>query len=304
MQGEKVREYKKRGPKPFIVGQPRTKIQPFIKRLVKMLADPKCANTITWEEADGYGVLTILQPENLQQELLPKYFKHSKLTSLIRQLNMHGFRKLHKRRHKEGQKMIFASKHFIPNQLDLYKNIRRLGDQAGPVERDSSRLYRLQEQVKDLELKVALLESDKIFKILEFLRSGPLFTYSPQLNYVLKILGNSFSGSNQDNFRQRLTCKDVDRYNLIRDLLSSLNYKFIHEKKWQVQQRNWQAGRKESSQLQPDSDFDQICRENSWTSMDFYHKLKNLSSFLDSPSKDSEEATTIASGSNTDLLDF
>jgi len=304
MQGEKIREYKKRGPKPFIAGQPRTKIQPFIRKLVKMLADPKCANTMTWEEVDGYGVLKILQPENLQQELLPKYFKHSKLTSLIRQLNMHGFKKLHKRHHKEGHKMVFASKYFIPNQPDLYRNIIRLSDQEGPDERDSSRLYRLQTQVKELELKVALLESDKIFKILEFLRSGPLFTYYPLLNNVLKVLGSSFSSSKQDNFRQRLTSKDVDRFNLIRDLLSGLNYKFIHEKKWQVQQQNWQAGRKESSQLQPDSDFDQICRENSWTSMDFYHKLKNLSSFLDSPSKDSEEATTIASGSNTDLLDF
>lgn len=56
-----------------------------------------------------------------QQVVLPKYFRHNKINSFIRQLNMYGF---HKSR-KEHSKSVFSHPLFQKNREDLLCEIKR-----------------------------------------------------------------------------------------------------------------------------------------------------------------------------------
>ena len=67
-------------------------VKPFISKLHSMVADPNTDDYFTWT-SDGSG-LTILNVERFVSELLPLYFKHSNLSSFVRQLNTYGFSKI------------------------------------------------------------------------------------------------------------------------------------------------------------------------------------------------------------------
>lgn len=51
------------------------------------------AKTITWDVAEK-GI-RILNQQKLEEILLPKYFRHHKLSSFVRQLNMYDFHKVY-----------------------------------------------------------------------------------------------------------------------------------------------------------------------------------------------------------------
>ena len=53
--------------------------------------------------------------------MLPKYFRHRKINSFIRQLNMYGF---HKSR-KDNAKSIFSHTKFMKDREDLLNTIKR-----------------------------------------------------------------------------------------------------------------------------------------------------------------------------------
>lgn len=57
----------------------------------------------------------------LQEIVLPAYFRHKKINSFIRQLNMYGF---HKSR-KDNSKSIFSHPNFIKGREDLLPTIKR-----------------------------------------------------------------------------------------------------------------------------------------------------------------------------------
>jgi hypothetical protein len=64
----------------------------FLIKLWNIVEDPSFWDIIRWDES-GYS-FHILDPYTFCQNVLPQYFKHNNLNSLIRQLNMYGFRKM------------------------------------------------------------------------------------------------------------------------------------------------------------------------------------------------------------------
>jgi len=67
-------------------------VKPFINKLWSMVNNPSTSSTMTWTP-DG-SALTIIGIEPFVSELLPLYFKHSNLSSFVRQLNTYGFSKV------------------------------------------------------------------------------------------------------------------------------------------------------------------------------------------------------------------
>jgi hypothetical protein len=67
-------------------------VPPFILKLMAMINDTANDHMIIWNPT---GSSIIVHDSNaLGREVLPKYYKHSNFTSLVRQLNMYGFHKV------------------------------------------------------------------------------------------------------------------------------------------------------------------------------------------------------------------
>jgi HSF-type DNA-binding len=61
---------------------------------------------VSWSNGDSFVIVDV---EKFSQTVLPKYFKHSKFTSFVRQLNFYGFRKI---RSDHGQNETAASRDY------------------------------------------------------------------------------------------------------------------------------------------------------------------------------------------------
>lgn len=66
----------------------------------------------------------ILQPEAFQKEIIPKYFRHTKLRSFSRQLNMYGFIKIYEGPNVGG----YQHPMFLKSRPDLCKKMERVGE--------------------------------------------------------------------------------------------------------------------------------------------------------------------------------
>ncbi|KDQ13971.1 hypothetical protein BOTBODRAFT_110728, partial [Botryobasidium botryosum FD-172 SS1] len=64
----------------------------FPRKLYDMVDDPETDECIYWA-SDGKSFF-VFDPERFSREVLPRYFKHSKFSSFVRQLNMYGFHKI------------------------------------------------------------------------------------------------------------------------------------------------------------------------------------------------------------------
>ena len=96
---------------PLIGSQPdiqdvfENKSKKFLIKLFEMTNDETTNEIICWmDESDGFQILDM---DRFCNELLPKYFKHNKFSSFIRQLNMYDFQK------QRGNGYNFSHSHFI-----------------------------------------------------------------------------------------------------------------------------------------------------------------------------------------------
>lgn len=73
---------------------------PFVEKTYNLVDSPETDHIISW--SDNGTSFTIWKPELLERDLLSKHFKHSNMSSFIRQLNNYGFRKLNPDRYEFG----------------------------------------------------------------------------------------------------------------------------------------------------------------------------------------------------------
>ena len=97
----------------------KSQITPFLAKTYEILMSNEFADLIYWTE-DGHGFIVNNIPR-FENTVLPKYFKHNKFTSFIRQLNMYDF---HKIRHKSHQKE-FRHIYFCKGKPELLGEIKR-----------------------------------------------------------------------------------------------------------------------------------------------------------------------------------
>ncbi|RXN04307.1 heat shock factor 1-like protein [Labeo rohita] len=64
----------------------------FVSKLWTLVEAPSTNNLISWSQ-DG-GSFLVQDEQRFSKEVLPLYFKHSNMTSFVRQLNMYGFHKV------------------------------------------------------------------------------------------------------------------------------------------------------------------------------------------------------------------
>ncbi|TKR59301.1 hypothetical protein L596_028992 [Steinernema carpocapsae] len=68
------------------------RIPVFLSKMWTILENPENSGVVCWDDS-GFS-FHILDQFQFSKNVLPRYFKHSNLNSLVRQLNMYGFRKM------------------------------------------------------------------------------------------------------------------------------------------------------------------------------------------------------------------
>ena len=102
---------------------PSYKIASFVSKLQEILAENDNSHVIQWGE-DGKSFI-IKNIKLFEDELLPRYFRHSRMSSFVRQLNMYGFHKVRT----TSDLIIFSHKSF---QKDNLENAIVLRKSQGP----------------------------------------------------------------------------------------------------------------------------------------------------------------------------
>lgn len=93
--------------------------KPFLQKLYKMVDDPETDHILSWyTTGDG---LFIRENEAFVSQLLPQYFKHSNMSSFVRQLNTYGFSKVPS----EPPTQHFSHPNFRRGDIDSLSLIQR-----------------------------------------------------------------------------------------------------------------------------------------------------------------------------------
>ncbi|KAA8915347.1 hypothetical protein TRICI_002509 [Trichomonascus ciferrii] len=105
---------------------------PFVEKVWSLVNDPSNHEYINWMP-DGESFY-IVDKEGFEREILPKYFKHCKFSSFIRQLNMYGWHKvldINSGAINSKETWQFKSPYFLRDREDLLDNIVRNSSGGG-----------------------------------------------------------------------------------------------------------------------------------------------------------------------------
>lgn len=91
----------------------------FVTKLYKMV-DSEPTTIVSWIR--GGTAFCIVDPKMMAEHCLPKYFRHRRFSSLIRQLNFYSFYRV-----QEGQLTIYQHSFFRKGRPDLLVHIKRRG---------------------------------------------------------------------------------------------------------------------------------------------------------------------------------
>ncbi|CAG8710007.1 19030_t:CDS:2 [Dentiscutata erythropus] len=99
----------------------------FVAKLYQLLDGDEYKEYLTWNETGD--VFVICNMDEFAQNVLPKFFKHCKFTSFVRQLNIYGFYRVsdaRKSKHvRSKHACVFSHSQFRRGRQDLLPNIRR-----------------------------------------------------------------------------------------------------------------------------------------------------------------------------------
>ncbi|EKE39636.1 hypothetical protein ENUP19_0126G0032 [Entamoeba nuttalli] len=93
---------------------------PFISKLYSLINTPEYHSLIHWSEEHKGKAFIITDPVQFAKEVLPYHFKHSNISSFVRQLNIYGF---HKLEYKTG--ICFKHEFFIRDAPEFLDKIKR-----------------------------------------------------------------------------------------------------------------------------------------------------------------------------------
>ncbi|KAG9238299.1 HSF-type DNA-binding-domain-containing protein [Amylocarpus encephaloides] len=119
--------------------QPKVVQTAFIHKLYNMLEDPNIQNLISWSNsAESF----VMSPSNDFSKVLSQYFKHTNISSFVRQLNMYGFHKVSDVFHTGSpESPLWEFKHgngnFKRGDLVGLREIKRRASRHALVHRDS-----------------------------------------------------------------------------------------------------------------------------------------------------------------------
>lgn len=136
---------------------------PFLRKLLSIIEDMDTQHLCSWTKSGRSFV--VWHPIRFENEVLPRYYKHSNFSSFVRQLNQYGFHKLHPEAWEFGHPL------FVRNRIDLIVRIcrrpsRRLKKQSDvprsesrreePHEESTSRQHRENENILDSDFSPIL----------------------------------------------------------------------------------------------------------------------------------------------------
>ncbi|CEP13062.1 hypothetical protein [Parasitella parasitica] len=130
----------------------------FLNKLYSMVNDPESDDLICWSD-DGASFFVNRQ-EDFARKVLPRFFKHNKFSSFVRQLNMYGFHKVPHLQQgvletdSESERWEFSNPHFQRNQPDLLLLVTR---KKGPSTTDDK-------EISNIDLQHILEEIQSIKK--------------------------------------------------------------------------------------------------------------------------------------------
>lgn len=121
-----------------------------------MVNDPESDDLICWSE-DGSSFFVNRQ-EDFARKVLPRFFKHKKFSSFVRQLNMYGFHKVPHLQQGvletdgESERWEFSNPHFQRNQRDLLLLVnRKKGNNTDEKEISSIDLHHILEEIQSIK---------------------------------------------------------------------------------------------------------------------------------------------------------
>ena len=140
--------------------------------------DPSIAS---W--TSGGDSFTIKDINTFEQEALPKYFNHGKLSSFIRQLNFYGFQKMRSDSDLQvhTKSVRFQHEYFRKDHPELLHKIRRYTASASKVS-DSPKPIddQMEHQITVLQNQIQALETQMDGKLQEAVRAVEA-TYMPRI---------------------------------------------------------------------------------------------------------------------------
>jgi len=96
----------------------------FPQKLHELISDDANKHIIQW--VNKGTAFKVINTEAFEREIVPKYFRHTKLTSFQRQLNLYGFRRMSKG---ECQGAYYHPK-FMESRKDLLSEVRRVSNKT------------------------------------------------------------------------------------------------------------------------------------------------------------------------------
>jgi len=137
----------------------RSLLNKFLSKTYHML--DQCPNEIaSW--SDGGDSFTIKDVDAFEAKVLPTYFKHSKFSSFIRQLNFYGFNKQRSDpdlQTRNAKAVRFSHEHFRRGQPELLHRIQRTTASRSAEVPPSDQVQELQQQIEDLKRQLNSLEN-------------------------------------------------------------------------------------------------------------------------------------------------